>query len=127
MNVNYSYQITVNFELTDEQFDLLTEAMQHHNDCEGATKLGEFWYGNMNRHRWKKEEGNTEPAFYSATTRQLDTKVVKSLEPFVNYTMANKVKQAAGIDLYYKLMKVLGDAITHSNELHTKQQLNVKN
>lgn len=101
MEKYYSYQVTVNFKLTDDEFDLLTEAMQNHNDCKDVTTQGEFWYGNMNRRHWKKQELNTEPIFYSATTRQLDTKVIKSLEPFVNCFLADKEKQAKGAKLYF--------------------------
>lgn len=118
MNVSYKYDITVMMELSDEQFDLLTEAMKNHSDCEGATRVGEFWYGNMNRRRWKDDPlPNQEPTLYYATTRQLDTKVIKSLEPYVNYDMGDKEKQAKGVALYYELMKVLKDAIEHHNLL----------
>lgn len=124
MEYNLSYQITINFKLTDAEFELLTEAMKNHSDCKGATMKGEFWYGNMNRYRWKKDEKATDPwDYYSCTTRQMDTKVIKSLEPFVNYHMGDKDKQALGRTLYYKLMNLLRDVIAHSNELHSVQKV----
>lgn len=123
MEYNLSYQITINFKLTNDEFELLTEAMQNHSDCKGSTLLGEFWYGNMNRYRWNKDQKCSEPyEYYSATTRQMDTKVIKALEPFVNYNIGDKKRQQMGQTLYFNLMKVLGEAITHSNVLHAAQQ-----
>jgi len=115
MKVSYDYNITVNFDLSDEQFDLLTEAMQNHTDCKGATMQGEFWYGNMNRRRFKEDPSPY--ATYQATTRQLDTRVIKALEPYVNYVLPDKEKQERGMALYHDLMKVLKDAIEHHNLL----------
>jgi len=122
MKTTYSYQITVHFDLADEDFEFVTEAMNNHSDTKYYTEQGGFWYGNMNNNNWRKEfphQYTDRPAF-SATTRQLQS-VIKSLEPYVNYTLPNKAKQQQGQRLYQELWNMLKSAIEHSNELHNLQ------
>lgn len=122
MKTTYSYQVTVNFELSNEDFELVTEAMKSHSDTQRYTKSGEFWYGNMNRYKWRNETPKDYEDFppFSATTHQLQL-IVKSLEPYVNYTLPDKQKQENGIRLYYLLWNMLKSAIEHSNEIHQLQ------
>lgn len=124
LKTQYTYQITVNFDLTDADFELVTEAMKNHSDTEYYTTQGQFWYGNINHNNWRKEFPHQYIEYppFSATTRQLKS-VVKSLEPYVNYTLPNKVKQEHGARLYYELSAMLKAAIEHSNELHAGQEI----
>lgn len=96
LKTQYTYQITVNFDLTNTDFELLTEAMENHSDTERYTKQGEFWYGNINRYNWRKDKTLGYEYFppFSATTRQMGL-VMKSLEPYLSGWIFDKVKHPA--------------------------------
>lgn len=118
LKTQYTYQITVNFDLTDADFELLNEAMEQHSDTRGYTMQGGFWYGNNNRYLWRYDDF---PPF-QATTRQLGY-ICKSLEPYMSGWIFDKDKEERGRQLYYELSAMLKAAIEHANELHAGQGL----
>lgn len=124
METKYSYQVTVNFDLSNADFELVTEAMKTHSDTEYYTTQGQFWYGNINHNNWRKEFPHQYIEYppFSATTRQLQL-VVKSLEPYVNYGGFSKEDQDRGMRLYYELSAMLKAAIEHANELQAGQEI----
>lgn len=122
--VQYSYQITINFDLSDLDFELLNEAMENHSDTKGYTMQGGFWYGNNNRYHWRIEKPSDYedyPAF-SATTRQMGY-MIKSLEPYMAGWIFDKTKQEQGRWLYYELSAILKSAIEYANELHARNEI----
>lgn len=124
LKTQYTYDITVNFDLTDADFELLNEAMENHSDTKYYTTQGQFWYGNTNRYKWRKEkpENYLEYPPFSATIRQLGY-VCKSLEPYMSGWIFDKVKQEQGRRLYYELSAMLNVAIEHANELHSGHEI----
>lgn len=124
METKYSYQVTVNFDLSNEDFELVTEAMKSHSDTKYYTEPGQFWYGNTNRNNWRKEFPHQYIEYppFSATTRQLDY-ICKSLEPYMSGWIFDRVKQEQGIRLYCELSAILKAAIEHANELHAGQEI----
>ena len=109
------FNIEINFTLSDDEFKLLTDSIQEGEKSHEAT-VGQFWYGNMNRRQFcsnKKEE-----CFLSATTRQMDVVILKSLEKFVTFSNVGPYWKL-GAELYEKLYKVLKNAIDLANGLNT--------
>lgn len=126
MKTTYSYEITINFDLSDEDFELVTEAMKNHSDTEFYTTQGEFWYGNMNRNRWRREappgEYDDNRQIYSATTYQMQ-RVIKSLEPYMSGWIFDRERCERGRELYNQLYITLKQAIEHGNEFHAGQEI----
>lgn len=124
MKTTYSYEITINFDLSDEDFELVTEAMKNHSDTKFYTTQGEFWYGNMNRNNWRKEfpEQYTDYPPFMATTRKMGL-VIKSLEPYMSGWIFDREKCERGRELYNQLYITLKQAIEHGNELHAGQEI----
>lgn len=116
MEYQLGFSIEINFTLTDEEFKLVTDAIQSGEKSYEAT-VGQFWYGNMNR-RLLTPDGEKEKVFYSATTRQIDIVILKSLEKFVTFPGKGD-HWKLGRDLYEKLYKVLKNAVDFSNSLNS--------
>lgn len=117
MEYQLNFNVEINFTLTDDEFRLLTDAIQSGEKSYEAT-IGQFWFGNMNR-RLLTPAGEKENIFYSSTTRQMDVVILKSLEKYVtsNMPVANE-HWKLGQALYEKLYKVLKDAVDFSNSLN---------
>lgn len=116
MEYQLGFKIEINFTLTDDEFKLLTDAIQSGEKSYEAT-IGQFWYGNMNR-RLLTPDGEKENVFYSSTTRQMDVVLLKSLEKYVTYHGEGD-HWVLGAALYEKLYKVLKNAVDLANGLNS--------
>ncbi len=121
MKYQLVYSIEINFTLTDDEFKLLTDAIQSGEKAYEATR-GQFWYGNMNR-RLLTPDGAKEDCFYSATTRQMDVVILKSLEKYASFPGQGD-HWMLGKALFCKLYNVLKDAIEISSTLNGDSPLN---
>ncbi|WP_316778295.1 hypothetical protein [Pedobacter antarcticus] len=115
MEYQLSFNIEINFTLSDEEFKIVTDAIQSGEKSYEAT-IGQFWYGNINR-RLLTPDGSKEAVFYSATTRQMDTVILKSLEKFVSFRGKQEYWKL-GAEVYMKLYKVLKSAVDFSSCLN---------
>jgi hypothetical protein len=115
MEYQLGFNIEISFTLTDEEFKIVTDSIQEGEKSYEAT-IGQFWYGNMNR-RLLTPDGEKENIFYSASTRQMDTIILKSLEKFVTFR-SNQDRWKIGAELYHKLYKILKNAVDFSNCLN---------
>lgn len=124
MNYQFSYNIEVNFNLTQEEFDLVTLAIQNGERKVEGTQ-GHFWAGNVNRYNWyledlknKVKDINIFPLV--ATFRQIDTVIMKSLEKYINYPNKN---QELAKQLFNNMMELLKNINKKHQEIHCKEIL----
>jgi len=117
MEYQLIHSIEILFTLTNEEFKLLTDAIQSGDKSYEAT-IGQFWYGNMNR-RLLTPDGSKEAVFYTATTRQMDVVILKSLEKYANSNMPGGHWKLGKL-LFERLYIVLGLAIEKCSSLNDK-------
>lgn len=118
MNYQFLYNIEVLFNLTKEEFDLITLAIKNGESKLEATP-GHFWFGNINTFNWAQEcEDDLLPI--RATFRQIDIVIMKSLEKYVYYIDEHR---ELATQLFNKLMKLLNKINEKSTELYSEEIL----
>lgn len=109
MKYSFTYKIDVQFSLTKDEFDLITEAIKH-GERSYAANHGEWWYGNMNRFNWWLEESDSdkEELPLSGTFSQIDRIIMKSLELHMYRCLTQKDKNICA-NIFIKFMNILND------------------
>lgn len=112
MKAQFDIGVKVEFTLTEEQFQLLTNAIENGEKSHEAT-VGNFWYNNMNMFKYSEDPEN---CFLSCTTRQLDTVILKSIEMHKSYCpdQEHRLVYVKMWDDFYRLLKL---AIEKRNQL----------
>jgi hypothetical protein len=76
-NISFSYDITIHFEISKEDFDLLCAAFNSHHEVKRYIEYGEWMYGLKGRLDYLYTQG--EPLEMDLTDRQID-KCCKAIE-----------------------------------------------
>lgn len=120
MNYQLSYSIEIYFTLTDEEFKILTHAMNN-SEYSYDTKQGGFWYGAINLRTYlnskSKKERETD-TFHHASSRDVQ-KLCKSLEPYGN----GWLRDETGVKLYHTLYKLISSSLARVNQLNSKPEI----
>lgn len=121
MKYQLSFNIDINFVLSDHEFTFLTKALEDHSDTNHVITVGNFWYGNMGRRKWSKEN-NEADCFLTVTTRQMGL-LIKSLEPYITYNFPDTSIQEFGTNLYSDLQIILKEAMKVSEKIHSEAEI----
>lgn len=119
MKYAFEYSIEIYFSLTEKEFLLLTEAIKKSNEYSYHCDIGGFWYGNMNARNWNEDR---EDYKHTATTRQLDTVILKSLERYASFHKDSE-ENKLGMALYQNLFTVLKCAIQERGNINAQQEI----
>ncbi len=107
-------KIEINVCLTDLEFNILDAAIKN-SEYKHVAVIGGWWYGMSGMRHWKLDsdaEFRSEIP-YAYTFRKLD-KLLKCLEPFVNYP---NEKQDQATEVYLKISKILQLCNNHYNAI----------
>lgn len=99
MNFKLEYQVLIKLTFSDEEFELLTMAVKKLKDPRQAIGPGKFWQQNMERRQKNKED----PSAVSASIGQVESILLKSLEPFILYSSQNKEHRKLARSVYNDL------------------------
>lgn len=111
MRTELSYDVTIDIVFTDEEFELLDNAICNNSQLRYAATVGNFWYGLKNSRPHYYNEG--EDHICTFKRRQVDTVLIKSVEMLAQV----ETKYYA---IYSDLMKALQKAIERNNELNSR-------
>ena len=118
MKFEISSELRFQFELTNEQVDLLTLASERHYDrvCQSASQIGGFIYGWRNAQEFSKHSPDR-PCIHRASWRQLDT-CLKILENRVIASSAEMEKLR--LPLFTSIHSAMSLAVARSQEWKTE-------
>lgn len=115
METTLNYDVNIDIIFTDEEFNLMDQAIKNDSQLAAHALIGNFWYGFTTSRPYYKEE----PQVCTFSRRYVDTVLIKSIEMLAFYDNANKAEY---YKLYQSLMDVLREAINRTAELNGLEQ-----
>jgi hypothetical protein len=117
MEYALGYHIIIKINFSDQEFDFFTRIIKQNNSNSNERDANNFWQSNINKRNVPKRTRNIKH-FATATIKQMDTILLKGLEPYILNDHPDRAESALANELYFKLHKIMDDAIAESKILN---------